>query len=76
MFGNLAGGGGDGDGDGEETFVWGTAVSVRDVSRKFKSFVQGFRAGEEDVEGRYMAQMDEVRGGRGARMARIAYAGS
>ncbi|CAI7837903.1 unnamed protein product, partial [Closterium sp. NIES-53] len=61
-----------GQGEGEEeelegTFVWGTGVSVQDVSSKFASFVRHFREADDALHAKYSQQLDEVRFGSGGR---------
>ncbi|CAI5511797.1 unnamed protein product [Closterium sp. Naga37s-1] len=52
-------------GEGEEeelegTFVWGTGVSVQDVSSKFASFVRHFREADDALHAKYSQQLDEL----------------
>lgn len=46
--------------DANGTFVWGTTVSVRDVTTKFTSFVRTFTESDDDVESKYSALLNEV----------------
>ncbi|CAI5529494.1 unnamed protein product [Closterium sp. Naga37s-1] len=66
--GQAASGGGapsgtPGEGEEEElegTFVWGTGVSVQDVSSKFASFVRHFREADDALHAKYSQQLDEL----------------
>jgi len=42
------------------TFVWGTTVSVQDVTSKFTRFVRTFTENDADVESKYSALLNEV----------------
>ncbi|GJP44531.1 hypothetical protein CLOM_g3919 [Closterium sp. NIES-68] len=44
----------------EGTYVWGTGVSVQDVSSKFASFVQHFREADDAIHAKYSQQLDEL----------------
>lgn len=52
----------DGDADVDETFIWGTNLSVSRVQNRFDAFIRTFRLPEEPYA-KYLQLLEEVRVG-------------
>jgi DNA replication licensing factor MCM4 len=51
----------DADGEAEQTYVWGTNLSVSRIQSRFNAFIRTFRESSDEIEPKYMQLLTETR---------------